>query len=254
MTDKERNPLTFVAKGLTDVKEGIASILTGPEHSSHLMYANGALDAMINRFHFLGGSLPAANPVTQFPPVTNFMGEELVLPKPIKAEDLSPDELETELFRDKVERLYATIQSIPADGLLNTYTLPEDQLVIRGVAKRAGLEGYEDREITFGFIDDIAGAIKKKEAKSAQENEIEKELAGQTKYAELHPKLQDAISTGERLAADLTKANEELADANTESKKAKAQKKVDSLQVDVEANVELQLKLEDEIKKLNLKS
>lgn len=254
MTDNAKSPLTVVAEGLTEVKDHLHEILTEPEHSSILLYAKGALGAMINRFHFLAGTTPTASTTEQFPPVTNFMGEELTLPKPIKPENLSPDELERDLFVDKVNRLYATIQTIPVDGVLNSYTLPEDQLVIRGVAKRAGLEGYEDREINPAFISDICDAIKAKDARSVQETQIEAELANQTKLAGLQPQLQDAINIGNRLDEELVNANKEVDEANTETKLKKAHAKVREIKAQIEPNAKLRLKLMTEINNLNLKS
>lgn len=248
---EEKDPLVFITEGLVEFRDVIKYILTGkPEHSAILIGLDQSFDKMINRMNFLTGSAATVSRAEEFPPVTNFMGDEITLPKKIVAEDLQPDDLERERYLEKVNTLFQSIDTIPVDGILNTYTLPEDQLVVRGAAKKAGVEGYDERPIDVAFINDIVSAINAKKASSLEDQRIEKELEAQKRLAELTPKLEDARKAGEQLSAQLTTAEESLSKATSDNGTNKAQQRIDLIKVQIEANLELQLNLEDEVAKL----
>ena len=120
---------------------------------------------------------------TAFKPITNFMGEKIEIAKPINPADLQPTNPEKEKFIEKVNKLYTQFTTLAPEGILNGYTIPEDVLVLRGVAKRAGVENFEERPLTSQFIEDIALAIGIKAEEEVTQKKIEKELAKQGKTA-----------------------------------------------------------------------
>src|SRR5699024_7014201 len=74
--------------------------------------------------------------------------------------------------------------TLSPEGILNDYTLPEDQLVIRGVAKKAGIANYEDIELNIPSLEAIAQAIRENEKGEAQEKKIEQELEAKDREGE----------------------------------------------------------------------
>lgn len=164
---------------LQKAKSDVEKTLSAKEHSTLLLGITAGFNKISNKLAFLSGVNINQDSKRKFDPITNFMGEDLSIPEPIKEDDLSPSEKEKAVFISKVDKLYASIDTIAIDGLLNDYKLPEDVLVIRGIAKRAGVEGYEDKEISVKFIEEIIAAKKQKEADDAEQTRIEEELKKQ---------------------------------------------------------------------------
>lgn len=171
---ESNNPIEQTAEMLTSAKDYASEYLEG--NPSVLLLVTSSLTQLINKLNFMIGRQMVSTPAEEHPPITNFMGEEITYASKIKKADLTPEQADREAYRNKVERLYTQIGSIAPQGLLNSYTLPDDQIVIRGVAKLAGVEGYEDREIDEDFLEDIDIAIKKKAADEAALAEIERKL------------------------------------------------------------------------------
>jgi hypothetical protein len=168
------NPIEQTSEMLSFANDSAKELLSG--NPSVLLLVTSNLTQLINKLNFMTGRQTASTPAVEHPPITNFMGEEITYANKINKADLTPAQADREAFIDKVERLYTQFDTITPQGLLNSYTLPEDQLVIRGVAKRAGVEDYEDRTIDEDFIEDIAIAINNKKADDAQQAEIERQL------------------------------------------------------------------------------
>lgn len=110
-------------------------------------------------------------------PVTNFMGEEIAPPTKITQEDISPRQAEKLDYIKKVDQLYNQFDSLVPDEVLLSYTLPEDQLVLRGVAKRAGVNDYENSELTLKFVEEISKGIRQGAANVAAQAEIDSALS-----------------------------------------------------------------------------
>ncbi|MVT11367.1 hypothetical protein [Chitinophaga tropicalis] len=169
------NPIGQTAELLEQAKSYAEDLLEG--NPSVILMVSSGLVAIINRLNFMAGRESQINKPVEFPPITEFMGEEIKYAKKIEKADLTPAEADRQDFIKKVEQLYAQFDSITPEGLLHGYTLPEDQLVIRGVAKRAGVEDYADRDIDIYFLEDIAAAIRQNAAADAKQQEIERQLA-----------------------------------------------------------------------------
>lgn len=175
-TAPAENPLKKVIDLLLKGKAEVNQLLKDAEHGMTLLGFNADIDRIVNRLAFLSGHEVQSATTEEFPPVTNFMGEEIKVVKDLKPEDLQPGQEERQQFVNKVEKLYAEFDTLHPEAILNNYTLEEDKLIIRGVAKRAGIEDYEDRAINLSFIEEIAKAIKDKAAGNEQQERIDEEL------------------------------------------------------------------------------
>lgn len=105
-----------------------------------------------------------------FPPITNFMGEDITVAKPLVLKDINPKEAEKQAFRFAVDKLYKELPSLNPHTVVQSYTLPEHILIIRGVAKKADIHDFETRPITVQFIEEIIlGIAIKEEEKQIQD-------------------------------------------------------------------------------------
>ena len=169
--------LKKVVENIQKLKVSTNKLLSGDEYGMINLSFNADIDRMINRFGFLAGIDVSSPKPEDHPPVTNFMGEDINAPVEIDPEDIKPGEEEKQAFLAKVEKLYNELDTIAPEGIINSYTLPEDKLVLRGVAKRAGVDGYEDKEITVDFIEEISKAIKSKAESDKEQKIIDAKLA-----------------------------------------------------------------------------
>lgn len=169
-----------VASKIASLKEEAAEIYNHPDAQLLSHRVNSDLDRLLNHLLFMTGTQPVvASSEPMFKPLTSFMGEPMNFPKQLNKADLSPSEVERETYRDKVSRLYEQIDTIAVDGILNSYTIPEDVAVLRGVAKIAGVEGYEDRPIDEAFVNAIIVAKAAKLVVDKEQAEIDRQLKEQ---------------------------------------------------------------------------
>lgn len=169
--------------------------LSAPQYNGNLLNINSLFQQLISRLVFMGGILEpeTAEKKTKLQPMTSFMGRPLKQDK-TAAVDLDPKESEKQQYLAKVEKLYNQIGFIQPSIILNSYTIPEDVLVLRGVAKRAGVEGYESKELTVAFIEEIQFAIENKKeleqtqkivdtsAKKGNEVQVTQEMIDKSKF------------------------------------------------------------------------
>jgi hypothetical protein len=171
---------------LKETQTKLGEIL-GADTQHHMLNLNmnTQLENLINKLSFLSGTpYNRAVPAGQdFPPVTNFMGEEISIPKKISRADLTPEKADELSFVEKVNNLYTLWNTIPYDGILNSYHSDADKLVIRGVAKMAGVDGYEDREVNVKYLEDVTEALQSKAANDDEERRIDAELKAQEQAA-----------------------------------------------------------------------
>lgn len=169
-----------VASKITELKDFANTEYNDAQASQLKLRLNTDLDKLLNHLNFLSGTEPIIQSTEpMFKPLTEFMGDPITLPKQIKPEDLQPSDADRELYLQKVNKLYEEIDTIAEQGILNSYTIPEDVMVLRGVAKKAGIEGYEDRPIDEAFINNIVKAKAAKIAGDKQQQEIDRKLKEQ---------------------------------------------------------------------------
>ncbi len=193
------------AEILVDAKEKVGELLSKLPEANLSLAVGPKIQSVINNLYFLSGTIAPQEhyeKAVEFPPVTNFMGEEITLPKPVTKEDLTPAEYEKALFIDSVNRLYDEFPSLSADGILNSHTLPEHVIILRGVAKKAGVPGYEDRSIDKSFVDDIAFYIKEKEAEEQKQKEIDEQIRLAEEAEKKGSVVNDPAATGDQVETE----------------------------------------------------
>ena len=148
--------------------------LAEPQYNTNLLELNSLFQRIISRLVFMGGILEPENAEkkTKLGPITRFMGKEIKQDK-VTAADLDPNEAVKKQYLQKVDKLYEQISFIQPSIILNSYTIDEDILVLRGVAKRAGIENYKDRELNIQFVEEIVAAIKAKKDEAALQKTID---------------------------------------------------------------------------------
>ena len=158
---------------LEDAKSQVKEILTGDEASSILLRITAGLNTGITALSHASGSANTAFATsTETKPITSFMGKKIGKPAAVVTEDqLSVSDHEKKVFIEKVESLYEAIEIMDSFEVLKNYTIPEDVLLIRAVAKKSGVADFETGELTVDFIEaikvhkaikDIEAAEKKK--------------------------------------------------------------------------------------------
>lgn len=245
-----KNSLIQCISILTGARDEIKILLVDSEHSHLSIGILASLEREISRLEFIGGVQPSTTTKQEFPPITNFLGEDINYPKPLTEDDLSPSELERSNFLTKVNNLYEQIDTLAPDGILNTYTIPEDILVLRGVAKKAGVEGYEEAEINVPFIESIVKAKAAKGQADLENKKIDEELAKQEELTKMESKIKEAESKISALEDEVEGAEEDAKKASA-NKKVKADEVVKGLKADLEAAYTFLDQLTEQKKQLN---
>jgi hypothetical protein len=134
-----------------------------PEYLSefpHLqLMAESNLKRIASQIAFVGGGeILNTHTPAKLEPITEFMGEPINAPQPVKEVELTAQELELKLFREKVDRLQGSIFTLTDDSILESYK--NEPNVIRGVAKRAGVENYKDVTINGDLLNTIREQLK----------------------------------------------------------------------------------------------
>lgn len=156
-------------------QQDINQTLGDPLHVHNRLTINGFFDRIMKRLEFMGGFLEPSEehlPVKKFPPITNFMGKELQFAQKVTQADLNPKRAAAELLRAKVQKLWDEFIALGPQAVLRSYTNADDVMVVRGVAKWAGVKNYETNAMTVPFMEAIAAGIKAKEDLKALERRL----------------------------------------------------------------------------------
>jgi hypothetical protein len=166
----------------------VNELLKGPEYIHNLLGINAQFTLILNRLKFVNQILtPGANKKEakaeaapkRFGPIKTFMGEPIKREKPITKTDLTADEKKRLDFVKKVEKLYDSISGIDTNIILNSYTINDDKLILRGVAKRANVKGWKDRDINADYVNDIKLGIQIIAEEVAKQEEIDRKIREQ---------------------------------------------------------------------------
>lgn len=164
---------------LVDAKENVLEVLNEKDHGLTVITVQSGLDKLINKLSFLSGMAQEAprDASARFEPVTEFMGESILRASEVTKEELNPKDLERKRFVERVDNLESSIETMTTEKVLDSHTTPEDQNVLRGVAKRAGLEDYRDGDINEAFVEKIRrGLVEQRDYKQAK-TQTEKRIA-----------------------------------------------------------------------------
>lgn len=148
---------------LQTAKADIKALLTSEHDQHHALRLAHNLDNLTHSFALLTGTA-TGNESAQTPklgPATTIAGEKIVRAHQAKAEDLEAKDEKVALLKKQVEDVYKTFLTTTNEDLLKV-----DPMVLRGVAKRAGLKVTKDepKQLNVNFILDVKKAIEKEAA------------------------------------------------------------------------------------------
>jgi len=158
---------------LLDTRVKILELLQQTPYTNLQVSVDNNFNQLINFFRHTTGasaSTPEINSTTFFEPLNSFMGEPVLAPAAIDITLLTPTVEDTELLKQKVLQLEASIENLDNDVVMNSYALPEDELVLRGLAKKLEVTDYETRVIDYDFINAIRTAVVTSKTLEQKEN------------------------------------------------------------------------------------
>lgn len=147
---------------LVDTREQVNTLLANSSDMLRVSFVT-KFDQMINQIGFVNGygALVTTPKKNVLQPLTEFMGEPMVkkISKKVTTAMLSPEDERKQQFKKDVEDLTVAFHSLTNEQILESYK--NNSIVIRGVAKNAGLEKFrpEEVQITTSFLDDIRTAL-----------------------------------------------------------------------------------------------
>lgn len=168
---------------LLDTRVKILELLQATPYTNLQVSVDNNFNQLINFFRHTTGtsaSTPEVNSTTFFEPLNSFMGEAVNAPTAIDITLLTPSVEDTELLKQKVLQLESSIEQLDNDVIINSYALPEDELVLRGLAKKLELIDYETRPIDYDFINAIRAALVQHQPLEEQKEAIHQSVHSNT--------------------------------------------------------------------------
>jgi hypothetical protein len=154
MAEKYKQVIDILAKAKTDAKE----LLTSPEDEVHELHISHTLQTEINRLALLTNTGQVeSSPHQKLEPATTILGSKIELAAPTAPEDLKAKKSKVDELKEKVDEAYELFPQKTNEEILSNM----DDLVVRGVAKKAGLKISKDspEKLDSAFIDQIKEAI-----------------------------------------------------------------------------------------------
>lgn len=146
---------------LLKTKDGVKSILSDPIDQNHALRIDSDLQKIINTLSLTTGHGGFVTEKASTPgPATTFMGEKLEKQTVTPPEAIKPTPDQVNQLKDQIEVAFKSFPDTDSEQILSTV----DEVVIRGVAKKAGVKGISKdnpKEITVVFIDEVKETIKK---------------------------------------------------------------------------------------------
>lgn len=232
--------LELLVQHLIDSKTKIEKLLSHPDHATLKLICTNQIDQLITRFAHIAGVSIAAGPQTTFKPITEFMGEKINFPKKVDVDALSPGQAQKEIFLARRDKLLLEWTTITPEGIVNSFSTGEDQLVVRSVAKFLNVPEFETKPITLKFINEITRAIEQKAKNGKIDDNVEKELAKQDEILKLEAAqrngdelvklLIDEVSEAKIAAGKAKPANKKAADDTVTAKEKELEEAKTTLQ------------------------
>jgi hypothetical protein len=185
-------PIQQAVDIIRKAKADVNKLLSEPEHIQNLLEINTNFTRIESRLTFMGGILETDKKTESkslFPPITNFMGENIATAKPLTKDDLTPDEDRKQKFLAKAKKLWDEIGNYSPQNILTNYRIEEDIIILRWVAKKAGVKEYETAELTTQFVEEIQLAVEMKK----EEGELQKGIDDATRTKDLKPLTEEDI-------------------------------------------------------------
>jgi hypothetical protein len=242
-TTAQKQGLDLAAAILQEASAKVAEALDQPEHGMIRLAVTTDITKVINRLLHLGGiavQVPRVGP-DEFPPITNFMGEDITQKNPLLgplADTRIPDDVQLLLAR--IEKYYPIFDTIAPEGIINDFgSRIDDILLIRGIAKRAGVPDFEDARITIAFIEKIQKAIIKKRKDEKAQERIEQNLKAQEEIVDTKKRITEVEEKQKQLDSDLLDAGVELQAAEKPAAKKKVEAKIEEISSEITAAEQL---------------
>lgn len=176
---------------LNQAKEEVIAIYDTPQTAMMQTRVNTVFTTLITSLNALSGTERNAGTVIkqQFEPVTTFMGEPIdFAANKAFAADAEPTMDEVQLYQKKVSDLYLSIPAMDDNKVLADYHGNANmELVLRGVARKANVQNYEQAAINVEFIDAIKEGIKKNEADELLKEQEEAKFVNNLKEQDVQP-------------------------------------------------------------------
>lgn len=174
MSQAIQDSLQKIKQAQVEVNKNLADT----DYRANLLELNSLFQRLIARLVFMGGIENPNEPQKprSLQPMTRFMGRDVKQDKTANA-DLDPTEHAKQQYLQKVNKLYESIQFTQPSIILNAYTMIDDVMVLRGVAKKAGVQGYESKDLDQAFIEEIQFAI----AAKIEETQLQKNIDDKSK-------------------------------------------------------------------------
>ncbi len=156
------DPMQEALQLLLDSRVKILALLQQTHYTNLQVSVDNNLNQLIHFFRHTTGAADTTlgnDSTISFGPLSSFMGEPVHAPTAIDVTLLTPSVEERELLKQKVLQLEASIENSDNDVVINSYALPEDELVLRGLAKKLEITGYETSPIDYDFINAIRAAV-----------------------------------------------------------------------------------------------
>jgi hypothetical protein len=167
---RNQNPALEEAKKIiAEAKLQVKKVLGGEAGLEMLlMNLNQKFDGMSNSLEVASGGTAVIG--DKHPPVTDFMGEKISGAN-VKKADIAATQTEAQVFRAAVNELYDIIDTVPAQAVYEKFSGSKDELVLRGVAKKAGLVDFQERTFNLQFVEDVIAAVAKAKQPAGDAND-----------------------------------------------------------------------------------
>lgn len=231
---------------LVEANQKISALLVHPETQMIALGITSKLGQLINQLNHLSGTAINVTERVEFGPVV--YPEQKVVNITKEAFASLPDDIVK--FKADVNNLYLQFDTLAPEGILNDYTIPEHQQLIRGVAKLAGVHNFEDATINLNFIEKVQKAIVAKRAGEAEQKRIDAELQKQDSIVETERRIKEVEEKLPQLQLDLEEAENKFNSASTPAQKKSAKTILDSVNEEIKLAGELHVKLTAELQTL----
>lgn len=189
MTPQTKDNITTVVSIIDEARSSALAIVgKDPELSSIKLRINHSLLTLSNSIKAMVGLSPdMQDEKIVFPPIDKIDGEYIKTPE-VKAEDLTPSVSDTETLRERVLQLEKGLLGMTDEEIIRAYKTDSDILVIRGLAKKAGIADYQEATIDEKLI---AGTREKLAAKKTQTAGDKTAIIAQIKAAETKEQVEE---------------------------------------------------------------
>jgi len=143
---------------LTEARDKISKLLSKPEDDNHRIAITHRLQMDIDKISLLHGIEMQESEPIEMGAATTIGGTVIKKVQRISEADTAPSNDAVKTLRNFVEEMYSKFLTIPNEEILKS-----DNLVVRGVAKKAGMNKVtkdNPEKITNAFIDEIKDLIR----------------------------------------------------------------------------------------------